>query len=612
MFTLFFCFITLCLRDSMVNKLLITRPSVVINFLNTDMQTIKTPSIKLSETISLSLLAAMWLLPFLYHSNKLPIVSYHSEWLAVLLGLLAVLAGLPVLFRGNLHLPRIALLPLALAAFLTLQPLLLPDVVKSSAQLGMAYLLWAALLMTLTHHLQRTIALTTIIQPLAVALLLGAVLVSGIEFWLRLKVGAADKWGGLGQAAAYTDYLSLGLASALYCWARPPKAGRWVSIVLAICTGLIVAGLSLSTSSAIWIYLLALMALAGVSKTQEKHRLALAIAGVVALFAALQLICELSGFPENLHIQTAGERFFQEVHGAPVRWHLWQAAWRLFLQAPWLGQGFGQFDWGYFTLGHALPELPDRIDNAHNLILQLLAELGLLPVLMVLAGLGFWLVGFLKTNKSLEGWWLLALLAILGLHSLVEYPLWYSYFLGIAAVLLGLGEQKSYELHSNRAAKWEMGLVVPLLILLCISHFNSYRRMEKLMEPLAYSSWIPSMPIFLEGMKSVGEHAPELTPYVAVVLASIDKSKDGDLDTMLIVGDTAIHFMPTSELVYRQALLLALAGKREESTALMRQSLNAYPLGAVGFVKDLQASSPEVQQKAAFLVEMVKVEPQGH
>jgi O-antigen ligase len=581
-------------------------------FLSNDMQAIKTNWAKLPETISLSLLAAMWLLPFLYHSNKLPIVSYHSEWLAVLLGLLAVLAGLPVLFRGNLHLPRIALLPLALAAFLTLQPLLLPEVVESSAQLGMAYLLWAALLMTLAYNLLRTVDLKTIIQPLAVALLLGAVFVSVVEFWLRFFVGAVDKWGGLGQAAAYTDYLSLGLASALYCWARPPKAGRWVSIVLAVCTALIIAGLSLSTSSAIWIYLLALMVLAGIGQAPDKKRLVVGLAGVVALFVALQLICEMGGFPAKLHVQTAGERFFQEVHGAPVRWHLWQAAWQLFLQSPWLGQGFGQFDWGYFTLGHALPELPDRIDNAHNLILQLLAELGLLPVVMVLAGLGAWLAGFLKAKLSLEGWWLLALLAILGLHSLVEYPLWYSYFLGIAAVLLGLGEQKSYELQVNRAAKWGMGLAIPLLILLCVNHFNSYRRMEKLMEPLEYGGWIPSMPIFLEGMKSVGEHTPELTPYVAVVLTSIDKSKEGNIDTMLILGDTAMHFMPTSELVYRQALLLALAGKRDESTALMRQSLNAYPLGAAGFVKDLLASSPEVQQKAAFLVEMVKVEPQGH
>ena len=572
------------------------------------MQAIKTPSTKLSETISLSLLAAMWLLPFLYHSNKLPIVSYHSEWLAVLLGLLAVLAGLPVLLRGTLHLPRIALLPLALAAFLTLQPLLLPEVVKSSAQLGMAYLLWAAVLMTLTHQLRRTVALKTIIQPLAVALMLGALLISGIEFWLRLKAGAVDKWGGLGQAAAYTDYLSLGLASALYCWAKLPKSGRWLAILLAVCTALIVAGLSLSTSSALWIYLLALAVLAGVSQAQEKHRLVLGIVGVVTLFAVLQLICELGGFPAKLHIQTAGEHFFQEVQGAPVRQHLWQAAWQLFKQSPWLGQGFGQFDWGYFTLGHALPELPDRVDNAHNLILQLLAEGGLLPVLMVLGGLGLWLVGFLKAKLSLEGWWLLALLTILGLHSLVEYPLWYSYFLGIAAVVLGLGEQKSYELHSNRAVKWGIGLAVPLLILLCISHFNSYRRMEKLMEPLAYSSWIPSIPIFLEGMKSVGEHTPELTPYVAVVLASIDKSKDGDIGTMLILGDTAIHFMPTSELVYRQALLLALAGKPDESATLLRQALKAYPAGAAAFVKDLQSSSPDVQQKTAFLVDIIEAQ----
>jgi hypothetical protein len=98
----------------------------------------------------------------------------------------------------------------------------------------------------------------------------------------------------------------------------------------------------------------------------------------------------------------------------------------------------------------------------------------------------------------------------------------------------------------------------------------------------------------------------------AVVFTRIDTRKDGPIDNLVVLGDTAVHFMPTSNLAYRQVLLLALAGKREESTALMRQDLKSYPAGSAGFVKDLQASSPEVQQKAEFLVEMVKVEPQGH
>ena len=47
----------------------------------------------LAIKMSLSLIAALCVLPFLYHHNALPIVSYHSEWLAVLLGLLHRFGG---------------------------------------------------------------------------------------------------------------------------------------------------------------------------------------------------------------------------------------------------------------------------------------------------------------------------------------------------------------------------------------------------------------------------------------------------------------------------------------------------------------------------------------
>ena len=573
------------------------------------MQKIKTDWILLSGYLSLSLLAAMWLLPFVYLVHKYPIVSYHSEWWAVLLGLLSALAGLPVLFRDTLRLPRITLLPLALAAFLGLQPLLLPQVFKQHAQLGMAYLFWAALVMTLVYNLRRTFTLTTIIQALATALLLGALVVSGLEFWLRFRLGQAGHWGGMTQANSYSNYLSLGLASALYLHAKRNKGRPWLTIALAVCAAVLVVALSLSTSRSIWFYLLALVALAGVSSFQQKRGLLISVALATALFALMQLVWSLDWGPTTAtHIETSGERFVQHVGGTPIRLHIWQVAWQLFLQAPWLGQGFGQFDWAYFTAGEPLPEIPGRVDNAHNLIMQLLAEQGLLPVLILVAGLGFWLAGFLKAQLSLEGWWLLALLAVLGIHSLLEYPLWYSYFLGIAAVLLGLGEQKAYDLEVNRVGQWALGLALVVLIGFCINHNNSYTRMENMMYAVEHDHVKPSKSAFVAAMKQVSEDTPTLAPYVAVVFTLIDQRKDGPIDNLVVLGDTSVHFMPTSELAYRHVLLLALADKREESATLLRQTLKAYPAGSAGVVKDLQASSPEVQQKTTLLVDIVEAQ----
>ena len=564
---------------------------------------------KWPEYLSLSLLAAMWLLPFPQFDNKLPIVTYHGEWLAMFLGLLA---GLPTVFRKKLKLPRIALLPLSIAAILGIQLLFLPQVIKQHAQIGMAYLLWAVLVMTVAYNLLRTIDLTTIVPVLAGSLLLGALIVSCLEVWARFGLGFVGFWGGTSQANSYSDYLSLGLASALYLEARQHKVRPWFTIGLAVSTGILVAALSLSTSRSIWLYFLALAILVQVSGLQQK-RLLLTRLGIAALLYALMQLVWAMGWLPTIQIQSSGERiqssgesFVQEVGGAPIRLHVWKVAWQLFLQAPWLGQGFGQFDWAYFAAGDALPEVPNRLEHAHNLILHLLAEMGMFPVLVLLMVLGLWLYDLLKTKLSVESWWVLALLAVLGLHSMLEYPLWYSYFLGIAAVLLGLGEQKSYELSLGQAGKWSGSLAVLALVLLCINHRNGYMRMENMMDKIEHGRSKPTMTEFVAVMKQVSQDTPSLAPYIAVVFTIIDKSNEKPADYLLVLGDAAVHFLPASELAYRQVLLLALAGKQQAAETLMQQTLKAYPGGAAGFIKDLQASTPALKQKTDFLLKMAK------
>ena len=382
----------------------------------------------------------------------------------------------------------------------------------------MAYLFWAALVMTLTYNLRRTLSLTTIIQALASALLLGALVVSCLEFWLRFRLGHAGSWGGMNQANSYSDYLTLGLASALYLAAKQSKARSWLTIGLAVCAAVLVVGLSLSTSRSIWFYLLALAVLAGLGRCQQKRGLLTGVA--MAMFILMQLIWSMDWMPTTTttsaaHIETSGERFVEHVGDTPIRLHIWQVAWQLFKESPWLGQGFGQFDWAYFAAGDPLPEVPGRIDNAHNLIMQLLAELGLLPVVILLAALGLWLCGFVKVQLSLEGWWLSALLAVLGLHSLLEYPLWYSYFLGIAALLLGLGEQKAYRLQVNRVGRWALGLALVVLIGFCINHTISYTRMENMIYAVEHDRYKSSKSAFVAAMKQVSENTPTLAPYVA-------------------------------------------------------------------------------------------------
>ncbi|MCE4555517.1 PglL family O-oligosaccharyltransferase [Roseateles cellulosilyticus] len=166
-----------------------------------------------------------------------------------------------------------------------------------------------------------------------------------------------------------------------------------------------------------------------------------------------------------------------EGAGSPSRLAILRDAWALTLANPWLGVG-----WGEFNVAWSLTPFPTRpiafFDHTHNLVSQLAVELGLPWAGVVLAllawaiwkawcdafGMGARLRTFILCVLTLPVSWLLlpwalwkawraapesaddallrraALMIVLtiGLHSLLEYPLWYAYFLLPACFALGL------------------------------------------------------------------------------------------------------------------------------------------------------------------------------
>ena len=104
--------------------------------------------------------------------------------------------------------------------------------------------------------------------------------------------------------------------------------------------------------------------------------------------------------------------------------------------------GFGEFNFAW-TLT-AFPTRPTAFfDHTHNLLLQLAVELGLPAAALVTGLLGWagWRSG-VQAHRATGDLGLIAragsvLVLIAGLHSLVEYPLWYAYFLLPAGLAWG-------------------------------------------------------------------------------------------------------------------------------------------------------------------------------
>ena len=118
---------------------------------------------------------------------------------------------------------------------------------------------------------------------------------------------------------------------------------------------------------------------------------------------------------------------------------LWSNVLHLIAQKPWFGWGWGELDFAHFTTLYSEPRFCEILDNAHNLPLHLAVELGV-PLALLVCGTGLWLVWRAKPWRERDATRQLAwsVLAVIMLHSMLEYPLWYGPFQMAFGLCIGL------------------------------------------------------------------------------------------------------------------------------------------------------------------------------
>lgn len=104
---------------------------------------------------------------------------------------------------------------------------------------------------------------------------------------------------------------------------------------------------------------------------------------------------------------------------------------------PWLGYGWSQGAAAQFAVSPDHPAAPGVFDYGHNLVLDLLIWNGLALGAAIVAGLTLWL--WTAARGARDGSSVLALACVVAVfaHAMVEYPLYFAYFLLPAGVLMG-------------------------------------------------------------------------------------------------------------------------------------------------------------------------------
>jgi O-antigen ligase len=304
----------------------------------------------------------------------------------------------------------------------------------------------------------------------ALSALVGLLQYLGDTAWLGSWVshpGVGQAYGNLRQRNQFASLMNIGLAAVLWC------ASTWP-----VFTPTRLAFLSTQIHQYMaWCFLLVLAALLGIGNAVSSSRTGLFQLGMVFVFCLLwyqraslyktsadtQHATESRGrvysvlivavlaysvasvmLPGLIGLDPLGSGAVARLReGDPAcasRLTLWRNVVYLIAQKPWLGWGWGELDYAHFITLYPMPRFCDILDNAHNLPLHLAVELGL-PAALLVCAIGIYLVWLAKpwreTNATCQLAW--TVLAVILLHSLLEYPLWYGPFqmaVGLCGYLL--------------------------------------------------------------------------------------------------------------------------------------------------------------------------------
>jgi hypothetical protein len=135
---------------------------------------------------------------------------------------------------------------------------------------------------------------------------------------------------------------------------------------------------------------------------------------------------------QSLQERSASNRFAQ----GDVRWNVWQQLFDAILQRPWSGWGILQVAEAHNGVA-AGSTVSNPLSFSHNILIDWAVWMGL-PIAAALAAItGVWLWRRVPHVQNSTAWYCLGILVPLAVHSMLEFPYAYAYFL--APALFGVG-----------------------------------------------------------------------------------------------------------------------------------------------------------------------------
>ena len=444
-------------------------------------------------------------------------------------------------------------------------------------------------------------------RVLAGGLILAAVVASAIglvQYWvgdvgLRPWIHASQPGqaaGNLRQRNQQATLLALG-AWALLWWTLhgQPQAQQWmrtatggsvarrgrpgllgkvlvaIGVVMALVAVAVAGSATASRTGALqWLLIVGLLVVW--RRTGAGPALRLALWGVGVFFAAAWLLPELLWRLQGVRADALFHRFTDGSQACTSRLALWSNMLTLIAQKPWLGWGWAELDYAHYVTLFPGDRFCVLLDNAHNLPLHLAVELGLPAAVLLCGAFGLWVLlsrPWQEVRPERQLAW--GVLAIIGLHSMLEYPLWYGPFQIVAlfALVLLLWPQ---EPRRNNSVALVLGAGAVLVWGVCSLAAWDYFRVSQLYKANTDRAAAYRDDVQAKVTQSVFFSDP--LNFARLTTTPLTRENAAHLNAL---GKDLLHYSPEPRVIQVVIESAVMLGKDDEAAFHMKRYRIAYP-----------------------------------
>jgi O-antigen ligase len=379
--------------------------------------------------------------------------------------------------------------------------------------------------------------------------------------WVSPPVQFRRPGANLGQPNHLATLLLMGFVAVVY---RRVK-GQFGFVLFAVLAGLLLFGVAITESRTALLSMLALTGwwLLKRRAIQSPFGLKTVLTGWAFLLLAVWV------WPTVLTALHSGglEQFVpaRSVNSTPgARAIVWSQLTQAVLTRPWFGWGLRGVSKAHNAVLDAYTD-GEPFTYAHNIVLDLAIGAGIPIALLLVCAVGWWLYRRLTLVNSPATWFLVGTIIPVAVHSLLEFPFAYAYFLVPTMIAVGALEASTNTKKVSHIPRPAIALLLSIYSLLLIWILVEYAQIEEDFRVARFEAL------------HIGSTPADYVRPTICLLTQLDAMLDAtrvvprsnmDPQEILRLRDAALHF-PWTAVQNRYALSLALNGNAAEARRQM-------------------------------------------